>query len=307
MLIFSSKVDFESREFLRSYIDGGRCRTSGLSYSSLYMWRTGNDFSYEVIEGYLCISGLSHLEIEDNVHFMFPPVSKDGRYDKETLRACILKAKQKFEEKNLKFSLRLVPQDMKEKISEAVPEMQWIDDRPNYDYVYDREEIATLRGKKFHAKKNYVNSFKKNFEYTYEPITSDMTDELMEFIDFFIRNKDLAEHDMMLLRLELESLRDVFENFEAIGMTGGVIRINGEVKAMAAGGFIGDDMVVEHIEKADKSIRGLYPMILHQFCSNLPQNIKYINREEDMGLENLRKAKLSFRPCELVEKYIGIM
>ena len=139
-----------------------------------------------------------------------------------------------------------------------------------------------------------------------EPITSDMTGELMEFIEVFVRSKELDEHDMMLLRMEMDSLRDVFENFERIGMTGVIIRIDGRIRAMAAGGFLGDDMVVEHIEKADRNIRGLYPMVFHQFCTGLPGNIRYINREEDMDIENLRKAKLSFKPCELIEKFIGV-
>ena len=306
MFIFDNRIDFENRDELAEYIDGAGCRTSGLSFSSLYMWREGNDFSYEIIEGYLCISGLSYLEIEDNLHFMFPPLSKDGKYERESLRKCIFAAKKKFEEKGEVFSIRLVSQDAKRHIEAAVPEIKWIDDRPNYDYIYDRDEITALRGKKFHAKKNYINSFKKNYEYEVEPITSDMTGELMEFIEVFVRSKELDEHDMMLLRVEMDSLRDVFENFERIGMTGVIIRIDGRIRAMAAGGFLGDDMVVEHIEKADRNIRGLYPMVFHQFCTGLPGNIRYINREEDMDIENLRKAKLSFKPCELIEKFIGV-
>lgn len=306
MLIFDKKISFENRDELLEYIDGAGCRTSGLSFSSLYMWREGNDFSYEIIEGYLCISGLSYLEIEDNLHFMFPPLSKNGEYEKESLRKCILSAKKKFEEKGEVFSIRLVPADMKAHIGEAMPEIKWIDDRPNYDYIYDRDEITALRGKKFHAKKNYINSFKKNYEYEFEPITSEMTDELMEFIEVFVSSKEMAEHDMMLLRMEMDSLRDVFENFERIGMIGGIIRIDGRIRAMAAGGMLGSDMVVEHIEKADREVRGLYPMIFHQFCCSLPGSIRYINREEDMDIENLRKAKLSFKPCELIEKFIGI-
>lgn len=306
MYIFDKRIDFDNKGELLKFISGSGIKTSGMSFSSLYMWREGNEFSYDIIEGYLCISGLSYLEIEDNLHFMFPPVSEDGKYDKESLRRCILKAKDIFESKGEQFSIRLVPEDIKGKIEEAVPEIKWYDDRPNYDYVYDRDEIVALRGKKFHAKKNYINSFKKNYEYVYEPITSDMSEELMAFIRDFVDRKELAEHDMMLLKMEMDSLQDVFENFEQIGLTGGIIRIDGQIKAMAAGGFLGDDMVVEHIEKADRNVRGLYPMIFHQFCCNLPDNIRFVNREEDMDIDNLRKAKLSFRPCELIGKYIGM-
>lgn len=305
MYIFENRIDIESKNLLEEYLNGSGSRTSGLSYSSLYMWRNENNFSFQEIEGYLCISGLSYLEEDQQLHFMFPPVSKDGTYEAESLRRCILKAKEIFIGKCGTFELRLVPEENRAVIEEAFPEMEWLDDRANYDYIYSRKEIEELRGKKFHAKKNFVNSFKKNYEYEYQNISSDMTDELMEFIDFFVNSKEIDEHDMMLLQLEYDALRDVFENFEAIGFQGGVIRIDGKVQAIAAGGIIGGNMVVEHIEKANKQFRGLYPTMLQEFSKHLPEEIEFINREEDMDIENLRKAKMSFKPCELAPKYIG--
>ena len=305
MYIFENRISLASRSLINEYLEGSGNRTSGLSFSSLYMWRNENNFSYQVIEGYLCISGLSYLEEDEKFHFMFPPVAKDGSYESESLRKCILEAKAIFEEKCGTFELRLVPDENKQAVEEALPEIKWIDDRANYDYIYLRREIEELKGKKFHAKKNYVNSFKKNFEYEYLDISSDMTDELMEFIDFFVKSKNIDEHDMQLLQMEYDALRDVFEHFEEAGFYGGVIKIDGKVQAMAAGGIICGNMVIEHIEKANKEYRGLYPAMLQEFSKHLPEDIEYINREEDMDIENLRKAKMSFKPCELVAKYIG--
>lgn len=305
MYIFDNKITIENRAVLEEYLNGYEYETSGLSFSALYMWRDINEFCFEIIGEYMCISGISHLELDQKLNFMFPPLTKTGSYDKALLRDTILEAKRIFESKGAVFNLRLVPEHMIKLICDAVPEIEFAEDRPNFDYIYRREDLVELRGKKYHAKKNYINSFRKNYEYEYEPINSAMADELMEFVEFFNSRKEIPEHEMELLKNEEAAMRDVFENFEACGYYGGVIRIDGRVQALTAGGRLGSNMLTQHLEKANTDYRGLYPMICNEFCRSLPEDIEFINREEDMGIENLRKAKLSYKPVKLLEKYIG--
>lgn len=305
MYIFDNKITIENRAVLEEYLNGYEYETSGLSFSALYMWRDINEFSFEIIGEYMCISGISHLELDQKLNFMFPPLTKTGSYDKTPLRDTILEAKRIFESKGAVFNLRLVPAHMTQLICDAAPEIEFAEDRPNFDYIYRREDLVELRGKKYHAKKNYINSFRKNYEYEYEPINSGMADELMEFVKFFNSRKEIPEHEMELLKNEEAAMRDVFENFEACGYYGGVIRIDGRVQALTAGGRLGSNMLTQHLEKANTDYRGLYPMICNEFCKSLPEDIEFINREEDMGIENLRKAKLSYKPIKLLEKYIG--
>lgn len=305
MYIFDNKITIENRAVLEEYLNGYEYETSGLSFSALYMWRDINEFCFEIIGDYMCISGISHLELDQKLNFMFPPLTKTGSYDRNKLRETILEAKKIFESEGAVFNLRLVPEHMTQLICDAVPEIEFSEDRPNFDYIYRREDLVELRGKKYHAKKNYINSFKKNYEYEYEPINSGMADELMEFIEFFNSRKEIPEHEMELLKNEEAAMRDVFENFEACGYYGGIIRIDGRIQALTAGGRLGSNMLTQHIEKANTDYRGLYPMICNEFCKALPEDIEFINREEDMGIENLRKAKLSYKPVKLLEKYIG--
>lgn len=306
MYIFDNRITIENKPVLEEYLNGYEYETSGLSFSALYMWRDINEFCFDIIGDYMCISGISHLELDQKLNFMFPPLTKTGSYDHDSLRATLLEAKRRFEAKGAVFNLRLVPSHMTQLICDAAPEIEFSEDRPNFDYIYRREDLVQLRGKKYHAKKNYINSFKKNYEYVYEPINSAMTDELMEFIEVFNSKKEIPEHEMELLKNEEAAMRDVFENFEACGYYGGVIRIDGRVQALTAGGRLGSNMLTQHIEKANTDYRGLYPMICNEFCKSLPEDIEFINREEDMGIENLRKAKLSYKPVKLLEKYIGI-
>ena len=105
------------------------------------------------------------------------------------------------------------------------------------------------------------------------------------------------------LENELKIIRRVFENFDELDCKGAVLRIDGKVVAFAMGAQIRSDTFCVHFEKAFSSIRGAYPMINQQFVENELSEYKYIDREDDLGLENLRKAKLSYYPEFLPDKY----
>ena len=308
MYMFDNRISIDNREILEKYLNGYEYKTSGLSFSAQYMWRDINKFSWDMMGEYMCISGISHLELEEGIElpFMFPPLTADGEYHKDALRETIYKSKEYFEKKGHPFSLRLVPFHVMEIIKEAVPEMHFIDDRPNYDYIYLTQDLIELKGKAFHGKKNHLNYFKKTYEYEYVKLTSDMADDAMKFISDFNKRKDVPAHEMELLKMEEEAMEDVFRNIEAVGYSAGAILIDGSIEAIAIGGKLGKKTITEHVEKANVEYRGLYQAINNEFCKNVAAKAKYINREEDMGIPNLRKAKLSYKPVKLLEKYIGV-
>ena len=190
-------------------------------------------------------------------------------------------------------------------IKEAVPELSWTDDRPNYDYIYRTQDLIDLKGRDYHGKKNHLNYFHKTFEYEYVTLISDMADEAMKFIADFNKRKEIPANEMELLKMEEEAMSDVFVNLEKVGYKAGAILIDGNIEAIAIGGRLGSKMITEHVEKANVNFRGLYQAINNEFCKHVASWAKCINREEDMGIPNLRKAKLSYRPVKLLEKYIG--
>lgn len=308
MYMFDNRITIEDRDKLEEYLNGYEYKTSGLSFSSLYMWRDINRFSWDMIGDYMCVCGISHLELEDGIilPFMLPPLTRTGEYDKESLRETIFKAKELFEKAGEPFSLRLVPLHMIEIIKEAVPEMVFKDDRPNYDYVYLTKELIDLKGRSFHAKKNHLNYFKKTYEYEYIRLTPDMTDDVMRFIADFNGRKDVPAHEMEMLKMEEAAMEDVLRNIDTVGYSAGAILIDGKIEAIAIGGKLGADTIVEHVEKANVNYRGLYQAINNEYCKHIASDAEYINREEDMGIPNLRKAKLSYKPVKLLEKYIGV-
>ena len=308
MYMFENRITIENREILEEYLNGYEYKTSGLSFSAQYMWRDINMFSWEIIGDYMCIAGISHLELEDGIilPFMFPPLTRTGEYDRESLRETIFRAKEIFEQKGQPFSLRLVPFHMMEIIKEACPEISFKDDRPNYDYIYLTQDLIYLKGRAYHSKKNHLNYFLKTYEYEYVEMTSDMADDAMEFIAEFNARKEVPEHEMEMLKMEEQAMEDVFRNLEKVGYSAGAILIDGKIEAIAIGGQLGKNTITEHVEKANVNYRGLYQAINNEFCRHVASRAKYINREEDMGIPNLRKAKLSYKPVKLLEKYIGV-
>lgn len=308
MYMFDNRITIEDREILDEYLNGFEYKTSGLSFSAQYMWRDINKFSWDIIGDYMCITGISHLELEEGIilPFMFPPLTRTGEYDKESLRETIFKAKEVFDKAGQPFSLRLVPFHLMEIIKEACPEMSFNDDRPNYDYIYLTQDLIDLKGRAYHSKKNHLNYFKKTYEYEYVELSSHMADDAMKFIDEFNSRKDVPPHEMEMLKMEEEAMEDVFRNIESVGYSAGAILIDGKIEAIAIGGQLGKNTITEHVEKANVNFRGLYQAINNEFCKNVASKAKYINREEDMGIANLRKAKLSYKPVKLLEKYIGV-
>ncbi len=176
-------------------------------------------------------------------------------------------------------------------------------DRDIADYIYESEKLATLSGKKLHAKRNHINKFKETYQnWSYETLTEENAEDCFKMALKWRRDngcdEDHEKNAEMCVTLNSLRLRKELE------LVGGILRIDGEVVAFCLGESISEDTFVVHIEKAYADIQGAYPMINQQFVEHECMKYKYVNREEDIGAEGLRKAKLSYRPVFLVEKGI---
>ena len=141
----------------------------------------------------------------------------------------------------------------------------------------------------------------RNTNWSYERITRESIPECLEMSRLWLEGALEEYRDD--LEAELKIIERVFDNYEELGYVGGLLRADGRVIAYTMGEPASKDMFCVHIEKAFSDIRGAYPMINQQFVKNELSEYKYINREDDTGAENLRKAKLSYYPAILAEKY----
>lgn len=174
--------------------------------------------------------------------------------------------------------------------------------RDNADYIYLSEDLANLSGRRYHGKKNHVNKFKRSYNWSYERINKDnISDCILMANEWGIQNntdKDIAKD------AELNVTLNALKYFDKLKFQGGLIRVDEKVVAFTVGEQRNYDCFVIHIEKAFSDIQGAYTMINQQFILDYGKNYKYINREEDLGVEGLRKAKLSYLPVILLEKGI---
>jgi hypothetical protein len=177
-------------------------------------------------------------------------------------------------------------------------------DRDNFDYVYLAEKLTTLAGRKLHSKKNHLNAFRKNYpQAEYLPITEDLIPACREELDRWYNMRISDEPDDPFIGWERKAIGEVFDDYDFFRLKGGVVRLDGRIIAFTYGEQLNTDTAVIHVEKADPSIRGAYPAINQGFVEHAWQDMRYINREEDMGHEGLRKAKESYKPEKMIEKF----
>jgi hypothetical protein len=172
--------------------------------------------------------------------------------------------------------------------------------RDNFDYIYSRLDLAELKGKKYHSKRNHINRFKEN-NWTYEPITPDNIHECLKMNEIWCERNGCLDDESK--NKEACAVRQGLTYFFDIGFVGGLIRVDGKIQAFTYGEKQNSDTFVVHVEKALTDYQGAYPMINNQFILHECGGYEYINREEDMGEKNLRKAKLSYHPVFFEEKF----
>ena len=172
------------------------------------------------------------------------------------------------------------------------------------DYLYDGEALRSLSGKKLHKKKNHLNAFKKEYEgrYEYRRLCCSDRQDVWQFLDLWREQKgdDVEEH----LDYEVEGIHEILKNCYSINVHMGGVYIDGNLEAFTIGSYnVREKMAIIHIEKANPEIRGLYQFINQQFLINEFPDAVLVNREDDLGLEGLRKAKMSYNPVGFARKY----
>ncbi len=176
-----------------------------------------------------------------------------------------------------------------------------VSDRDNSDYVYLAKDLINLSGNKYHRKKNHLNQFIKNYAFEYHPLNTELVRRVLGMQEAWCQIRECVMKPDLLA--EDFAVREALTCYEELGYQGGAILINSVVEAFSLGEPLNEDTAVIHIEKANPDVPGLYAAINQLFCLNAWSNLTYINREQDIGSEGLRKAKKSYYPHHMVDKY----
>ena len=238
--------------------------------------------------------------------YRFPILNEKDGNNSTRLLSVINSLKNEAYNKNINFKFYGLTSNMKNRLEKMMPgQFRYTLVPSSSDYIYNIEDLVNLKGKKYHSKRNFVNSFKLNyFNWEYKKLDKVMLRECLKIDENWLEYKNNVNE---LLTYESQMINLVLEYFEELGLFGGSILVDGKLIGFSLGYKINDDIMDNIIEKALIEYKGVYSILLQQFLSHLERNFKYVNREEDLGLENLRKAKLSLHPCFVLEKYEAVL
>ena len=280
-------ITLEDRDIINKYLETEQNMGCEMSFSSLYIWRKAYNIRYAIIEDCLVLWSKDG----DNPAGLRFPV---GNGDKLAAAKIACDYMVSVGEKPQFYG---VTGDNVEFIKNNTDEYEFGDMSVYSDYVYETEKMIKLSGKKLHSKKNHLNKFKKTYSYEYLKIRPEDKEDILRAYDVW------ADITDKYLAAERESIGDITENIDYLGIKGAMLKVDGEIVAFTFGDRLTDNMAVIHIEKANTSYDGAYAAINQMFAENEWSEYKYLNREDDCGIEGLRKAKRSYQPVFMVEKY----
>jgi hypothetical protein len=277
-------ISLEDREIIDSFTKN-RFDTCDLNFSNLFLWSKGDNLEYKVHQDCLMIRGESLGK-----KFAYSPVSKDD--NPLNLKICF----EEFLSEGI--PIICIPEKYKLLLEN---QFDFLEYRDSFDYVYRREDLAFLRGRRFSKKKNRINNFTKLYQFKYEQIDSSNIPAVIEFQNKWQREREGDKEEN--LHSEHLGILSLFENFSSLDLKGAILKVDGKIIAYSLGEILNSDMGVIHIEKADSSYIGSYQVINYLFAQNEFEDVTYLNREDDAGDEGIRQAKESYNPAFLLKKY----
>lgn len=288
MLNFKN-IEIDDYEILKSFLKDNNDLSCENTFTNLLIWQKAYNNMYAVYDGYLFIkSGTGKYETYSL------PFGEDLLEGIEIIKAhCKDKMPSFWAQEGDRLNLFLENYGDEYIVSEV---------RENFDYIYLQEDLSLLAGKKYHSKRNHISAFSKMFDWHYESVTQNNIKDIKKcYKKWYEENKYRADSEMLF---EEQGVTTLADNMERLGVVGGAIYVGSEVVAFSLGVPINDSIFDIQIEKALKDYLGAYPLINREFAKNELSNYRLINREDDLGIEGLRKSKLSYKPHMLLKKFI---
>lgn len=291
------KPELNDGEWIRPIVDEAGAMGSDLSFANIYLLRdkydieiTGyKDFLIRKYHGKGTRNGYTFPIGNGNLEKALKEIEADAAARGEALRFSFVTEKQR------------------ERLEQIYPgRFEYIDDLGDYDYVYSRQDLAQLPGKSYHKKKNHVSKFTRQYpEFRYEELGKCNVEDAAVVEDGWYYDHLQSEDDSQ--KLEYNSIKEALNYYEELNLSGGIIYVDGVAVAMTIGSRISADTVDVHFEKAigEYAVNGGYAAINNMYAKS-QSGVEWLNREEDINIEGLRKAKQSYHPRILLKKYCAV-
>lgn len=290
-------VDISSQSKLRSYYEAFDSEISDTSLTNVLLWAEKYNFHYFTLDSFAFI-----VNVETDRMYFSSPI---GSYDDENLVGAVTNIL-----KNILHTLEipLVIKKAGEKFVKIIKdsssfEIDVVSSRDESDYIYDYESMKTLSGNKYHKKKNQVNKFIKTVErYDFKPYEPEDFETVKRLMEKWCLNRG-CDNDINL-KFEFNGVMHYLENASIEHLLMGLLFVDNELQGFVLGEIVSNNMLLIHIEKANADIPGIYQMLGYEFYNMVSKDsLIWINREQDLGIEGLRKSKMSYHPVRFVEKF----
>jgi hypothetical protein len=276
---------------------------SEFTFTNLFMWRNYYNFLFMEFNKHLVLFSYDYLksrrkpintDSRDYIYF-FPPIGP-------TPDEIIIEL---FE--NLgNIEVHRVPEDICENLKRSTRftelNLECFEDRNNWDYVHSKEEILTLAGNKYRQNRRWLQKFLDDYNYEFQLLTDSLIEKCKELQLEWCIIRACTEDES--LEAEQEAIYEALDNFDNLGFNGGILCVDDKCAAYTFGEMLNDKTLVIHIEKAHLEYEGAYQAINNFFLKNCCVNAIYVNREQDLGIEGLRRAKESYKPIKMNKKSI---
>lgn len=284
-----TQLTLEHRPLLQNWNREHPPLASEYSFSNLFGWRNACNYALASFGSGLLIRKEDH----GKQSFLQPLVTESPAI---AVKACL----EYLQAAGKSGSIERVAEDF---IQSLGNDQTWqvYEDRDQFDYIYLAEELRSLTGERFHDKKNLLNQFQRKYQAKYLPVTADLAHRCIEFAHEWCSDRRCQQYPG--LREENCAVIQMLRHFSELELIGGALEIDGKLTAFTIGEMLNSQTMVIHAEKAKQGVTGVYQAINQQFLLAQDRKIKYVNREQDLGIPGLRKAKLSYNPIELLKKF----
>jgi len=274
-------VGLEDRDLIEDYLRRFPSGICEMSFPNILIWKDSEHPSYTTLNGNLCLS----LEPTFEPPYFLAPL---GEMEIEkTIATCLGRTPR----------LSRVPEGLIRRLGGS---FKVEERRDQFDYVYRTEDLAELRGKKFDGKRNRIKKFESGSDHRYEKLFPEHKDGCRLLLDDWHNGKESPD---LFLAAEKNAILEALDLFEPLDLRGGVAMVNGRVEAFTTGLPLTDDTALIQIEIANPAFPGLAQWINREFVRREWRSFKFINREQDMGILGLRKAKLSYHSVRFERKF----
>ena len=288
-------IGIEDKETITRFTFSSNHLNCDFAFANMFSWRFLYKSEYAIHDQFLIIRFYIGEQERKRLAYMFPVGNGD-------LRKAIDFIKKDAEAFNYPMLiLGVTPEEKKSLITLFPDQFTYTPERDYCDYIYLREDLIKLTGKKFQSKRNHINKFMHLYDYRYLPVTQDVISECRKLEQVWYEANRDEENSENLLH-ERRSMHVAMEHFDALNLLGGVIVVENKIIAFTYGSPVNHKTFGVHIEKADIRYEGVFSVICREFAKHIPEKYVFINREEDLGIPGLRKSKLSYHPHLLLEK-----